>query len=485
MKNHVTLWISAWLSITFLCAQETMTLDAAISHGGRYLNMTIPSRSKVAVLGFQSSAEALADYVNEGVHQALARNPLLTVVERWRLISLLRETGLGLSADMRPTAPEIARKLGAEVFVIGSFSQVGVDYHLSIQGVSVQNRQPYWSNSYRIKEDATLISLRKPPPQIAEPASSSPSAGNRAADSPFNPETCREVQTLSGHRGVIYGIAYSPEGSRIASGSYDGTVKLWDLSRGQEIKTFSGQGGNILSVAYSPDGRWISSGSTNSTIRIWEVETGTSRTLSGHSGFVRSLAYSPDGRRLVSGSGDKTVKIWDVQKGQELRTLRTIGGHTGTVYAVAYSPDGRWIISSSEDQTVMLWSADDGIAIRTLTGHKGPVYAVAWSPDGKRIISCSDDKTLKVWDAASGRDLWTLLGHTGSVGAAVYTLDGRWILSSAEDKTIRIWESENGRPVKSLSSGHSGMIRNMVYSPQGPQFSSCSDDKTIKIWRAE
>jgi WD40 repeat protein len=482
MKKIGGLWIIYLFLIDCLVAQETLTLDAAISNASRNLNIRLPYHTKVAVLNFQANTIDLSNYVHEAVNKALARNPLLTVVDRRNLIPLLREANLQLSDELSDgSAQAIARKLGAQSFITGSFFQTGAAYYFKIQGVSTQNSQVYWANTYQIRQDAAFTALLETGTGIGD----STAGSNRPTDPLSLFKTYREIQTLFGHQGIIYAVAYSPDGSRIVSGSYDGTVKVWDANNGQEIKTFSGQGGTILSVAYSPDGRRIGSGSTNSTIRIWDVETGAYHILSGHSGFVRALAYSPDGQRLVSGSGDKTLKIWDANTGKELRTLRTLGGHTSTVYAVAYSPDGRRLLSGSEDTTIMLWDEPRGIAIRTLGGHKNAVYSVAWSPEGNRILSGSADKTLKIWDPETGKELMTLSGHTGTVWSVVYTPDGKGILSGSEDKTFKIWDPESGWEVKSIPSGHSGAVRSLVFSPDGKQFISCSDDRTIKIWGTE
>jgi len=137
-------------------------------------------------------------------------------------------------------------------------------------------------------------------------------------------------QTLEGHSSSVLSVAFSPDGSRIASGSYDRTVKIWDAKSGKEIRTLEGHSSWVNSVAFSPDGSRIASGSHDRTVKIWDAKSGKEiRTLEGHSGSVRSVAFSPDGSRIASGSHDRTVKIWDAKSGKEILTLE---GHSRAVF---------------------------------------------------------------------------------------------------------------------------------------------------------
>ena len=290
------------------------------------------------------------------------------------------------------------------------------------------------------------------------------------------------LQTLNGHSKTVNSVAYSPDGTKIVSGSDDETIKIWDANKGEHLQTLRGHADYVNSVAYSPDGTKIVSGSWDKTIKIWDENTEQClQTLRGHSESVWSVAYSPDGTKIISGSADNTIKIWDANTGQCLKTLE---GHSSVVNSVAYSPDGTKIISGSSDKTIKIWDENTGQCLKTLEGHLGYVSSVAYSPDGTKIISGSDDKTIKIWDANTGKSLKTLEGHSDDVESVAYSPDGTKIISGSFDRTIKIWDANTGECLKTLE-GHLRVVLSVAYSPDGSRIVSGSLDKTIKIWGEE
>jgi WD40 repeat protein len=179
-----------------------------------------------------------------------------------------------------------------------------------------------------------------------------------------------ELGTLSGHTATVRSVAFSPDGTTLASGSKDKTIKLWDVATGTKLRTLSGHEKIVNSVAFSPDGAKLASGSDfPGSIKLWEVASGRElRTLRGHgSGSIindidykldgiNSVAFSPDGTTIASGSQDYTIKLWEVASGQELHTFR---GHTSEVNSVAFSPDGATLASGSVDGTIKLWGVGE------------------------------------------------------------------------------------------------------------------------------
>jgi WD40 repeat protein len=227
----------------------------------------------------------------------------------------------------------------------------------------------------------------------------------------------QEVLTLKGHTRRVQGVAWSPDGTRLASAATDardksgelkvsnarsidkpGELKVWDARTGQEALTLRGATGPFVGVAFSPDGRRLAAASLDWTVRVWDAQTGQGPLpVGGHQGSVFDVAWSPDGTRLASASEDKTVRVRDTRTWQEVLSLK---GHTTPVWGVSFSPDGSRLASAAADDVVKVWDARSGQELLTLKGHKDWVWGVAWSPDGTRLASASADQTVKVW---SGR----------------------------------------------------------------------------------
>jgi WD40 repeat protein len=288
------------------------------------------------------------------------------------------------------------------------------------------------------------------------------------------------LQTLTGHSDWVWSVAYSPDGQTLASGSWDNTIKLWNVKTGNLLQTLEGHSSWVNSVTYSPDGQTLASASNDNTIKLWNVKTGNLlQTLEGHSYLVNSVAYSPDGQTLASGSVDSTIKLWNVKTGNLLQTLE---GHSYSVNSVAYSPDGQTLASGSVDSTIKLWNVPTGNLLQTLTGHYILVWSVAYSPDGQTLASGSEDNTIKLWNVKTGKLLQTLEGHSKSVYSVAYSPDGQTLASGSGDDTIKLWNVPTGNLLQTLT-GHYILVWSVAYSPDGQTLASGSSDKTIKIWR--
>jgi WD40 repeat protein len=215
--------------------------------------------------------------------------------------------------------------------------------------------------------------------------------------------TRRAVLKIVETPAAVSAVAVATNDQRIASGGVDdGTVRLWDAATGQPSgELLTGHTDRVYSVAFSPDGTRIVSGSADKTVRLWDANTRqTLRILTGHQERVYGVAFSADGQRIVSGSADNTVRMWNADTGQPIGQPLT--GHTAPVTSVAFSPDGTRIVSGSYDNTVRLWDADTGRPVgQPLTGHTDRVQSAAFSPDSSRIVSGGEDGTLRRWSGAS------------------------------------------------------------------------------------
>jgi WD40 repeat protein/tRNA A-37 threonylcarbamoyl transferase component Bud32 len=290
-----------------------------------------------------------------------------------------------------------------------------------------------------------------------------------------------ELQTLRGHSGTVVSVAFSPDGRRIVTGSFDRTAKVWDASSGKELFTLRGHSAQVRWVAFSLDGRRIVTGSLDQTAKVWDAASGKELlTLKGHLAAITSVAFSPNGQRIVTGSYDRTAKVWDAATGTELLTFK---GHSSSVRSVAFSPDGQRIVTGSDDQTARVWDAATSVELLTLRGHRAGLNVSVFSQDGQRILTGSGDWTGKVWDAATGNELLTLRGHRAGITFAAFSPDDRRIVTSSYDQTAKMWDAASGEQLFTLE-GHGDMITSVAFSPDGQQIVTGSYDQTAKVWDA-
>ena len=286
------------------------------------------------------------------------------------------------------------------------------------------------------------------------------------------------IRALAGHTGGVAAVAVSPDGTWLASGSHDGTVRIWDAASGLERVVLEGHTAGVTAVAVSPDGTWLASGSHDGTVRIWDAASGLERVvLEGHTDGVTAVAVSPDGIWLASGSRDGTVRIWDAASGQQRAVL---SGHTAPIRTVAISPDGTWLASGSTDGTVRVWDAASGLERAVLSGHTSDVTAVAVSPDGTWLASGSRDRTMRIWDAASGQQRAPAV-RTARIRALAASPDGTWLATGSTDGTVRVWDVPSGQQ-RAVLSGHTNDVTAVAISPDGTWLASGSRDRTVRIW---
>ncbi len=206
-----------------------------------------------------------------------------------------------------------------------------------------------------------------------------------------------------------------------------------------------GHNDSVVSVAFAPDGRTVASGSYDRTVRVWDVATRREIcTCRGHIGRVRCVAFPPrSGDVVASGDQEGTVALWDAHTGKRLELLE---GHTGAVTCVAFSPDGRCLASASIDGTVRLWNRDDAKDERTFKGHGAPVRAVAFLPDGERLLSGGDDNLVRLWSANNLQEIKRYAGHTKAVTCVAVSPDGKQALSGSDDRSVILWSLPAAKP---------------------------------------
>jgi len=287
--------------------------------------------------------------------------------------------------------------------------------------------------------------------------------------------------TLRGHSGNVAGVAVSPDGTRIVSASYDGTVKVWYAASGDELMTLRGHVGRVYSVSFSPDCKRIVSCSSDKTLKVWDADSGDElMTLRGHNSRVTHAGFSPEGTRIVSASFGK-IKLWDAATGAELRTFRVTEDQGYS--PIALSPDGKRIVLG-QNKTIKVLDAGTGseLVTQTLNMPLGWIESVAFSPDGKRIGVGSFDGTIKILDSTTTKELMTIRAYEGHrVLHVAFSSDSRHIVSGGSAGLVKIWNASTGFEVKVLR-GHEGVVADAAFNPSGQHVISASMDGTIKIW---
>jgi WD40 repeat protein len=277
-------------------------------------------------------------------------------------------------------------------------------------------------------------------------------------------------------------VAFHPNGSSIASGSWDGVVRFWDVDSLVDQTTFKGHGSSVTGVAFSPNGTRVASCSVDGTARLLDAESGEELTrFTGHDGPVFGVSFHRDGTRIASCGSDRIIRIWDVDSGAELTTLT---GHSGPVLSVAFSPDGTRIVSGSLDGSARLWDLDGAVEPITLIDGDTRITSVAFRPDGMQIATGSEDRTVRLFDAGSGAMLFELTGHEGPISGIAFSPDGMRVASASQDRTIRVWDVENGEELNSFTS-HKKPVLSVAFHPDGTRVASGSEDNKIRLWALE
>lgn len=311
--------------------------------------------------------------------------------------------------------------------------------------------------------------------------------------------TARPIDSLTQHTNAVFTLAFHPEGKVLASGSIDHSICLWDVNplpqagTDQEssgsarlITALHGHNHQVLAVAFSPDGSLLASGSADTTICLWDsTERRLRSTLRGHTHWVRSLAFSPDGAHLISGGGDQTIRIWDLA---EQRVLEVLRGHTHVIRALALHPDGALLASGGLDDTIRLWDLrrrQHDPAIRTIRGHVTTVRALAFSHDGARLATGDGKGLVRLWPvemsnltASMPR---TLPGRGMQVNRVTFSPDDRWLASADDDRAVRIWDLA-GFQLVSVLRGHKGAVHAVRFAPQGNLVVTAGYDGDIYMW---
>jgi RNA polymerase sigma factor (sigma-70 family) len=310
----------------------------------------------------------------------------------------------------------------------------------------------------------------------------------------WNMTTGQEIRRLPNHEGSVRFVAYSPDGTRLATGvSPSGVVHLWDAATGEKVRQLKHAGHWVGHVAFSPDGKIVAAGASRHVILLWDAATGQLlRQLDGgeKASFAVPIAFSPDGQYLASGGEGETVRLWNVASGKEERRFEVKSPlpkeeagppfNPGIGEAVAFSPNGRTLASAALRSPVRIWEVATGKEIRSLQGDQFGAFSVAFASDGKTLVTGEGAGTVRIWETASGKEVRRLQAHHGWVSGLEFADDGRTLVTTG-GSIIKRWELATGKELVP-DRGHSAGLSSCVMLPDRQTLVTAGSDSTIRWW---
>jgi WD40 repeat protein len=313
------------------------------------------------------------------------------------------------------------------------------------------------------------------------------SAGADHVVSVWDCSSREKLASIATFKDAVYSIRFRSDGKRLAMAARNEPVKVWDFDEQRVVAELRGHTALVTAIELCPAGWRLFSSSEDGTLRLWDVaQAGDHQQLEGHLGHVRSVAFSPREDILASGGADdQAIILWNSATGQPHRLIRP---PRSSVVDVAFSPDGRYLASAlgygEEVGHLFIWDVEHGRATLDLELAPGPLSDLDWSPTGSQIAAHSSSSgTSWLIDARSGRQIATCSSPQGPNGSISFDGDGRLLVIGGGDDTVRVRRSNTLSPIAELR-GHTAPVVKAVFNPQGTIIASSSNDHTIRLWDA-
>jgi WD40 repeat protein len=280
---------------------------------------------------------------------------------------------------------------------------------------------------------------------------------------------------LPGHTDKVTKVVFSPNGYLVATGCYDRKIRLFGRD-GKPGHVLSGHTAAVKALSFSKDSSRLCSIDTGGEVRLWDVATGAFTSRKSAADRELYCSFSPDGAYLLSGSHTGTVELWKVATG----AVRTLTGHKGSVRSAAFSPDGATVASAGEDGTLRVWPVTGG-ASKIIGSETGSIQLLGYAPDGKHLATAGMNGRVRLWDVAAGTSR-IVSEHAERVAALAFSADGRYLASSGWDKVVRVHDLRT--EARTVLRGHGDVVVALAFSPDGTHLASASWDKTVRVWNA-
>ncbi|KAJ3552475.1 hypothetical protein NM688_g4134 [Phlebia brevispora] len=304
----------------------------------------------------------------------------------------------------------------------------------------------------------------------------------------WNYRTGSLTKKLGGHDDTPWSLSYSPDGTRLVSGSADNLAIIWDLTGAPEqsqLHRLEGHTSDVWSVAYSPDGRYIATASTDSSVRVWDPENGTQlRNFPAAEATVIQVLWTPDSTHLVS-CGESGGQCWNISLADNQTPVR-FNGHEAAIWCMNISKQGDRLITGSEDHTARIWSIETGDELVTLAGHDGAIWAVAFSDDGSQAVYGGYDSRVIVADSFTGEAKYVWGGENNSdeeiiVDTVSFSRAGDLVAAGAADGSVNLYNNRTGDFIAQYKA-HVDKVKNIQFGRDDLDLISSSDDGSVRVF---
>jgi len=294
--------------------------------------------------------------------------------------------------------------------------------------------------------------------------------------------SCRgqQLATLTGHKWIVTCATFAPDGTRLATGSQDGTVKVWGVPTGELVTTLPVANHSVWSVGFASNGALLMSADGDGKVKFWN--TTNWQPVSELPGKFASLSKTGSVVAVTESSpfyweDAGPVSLWDYDRHQKLREFDKPGR------ALALSPDGGQLAAAGVHSGIDLWDTATGHLVRSLPTDE-PVWALAFSPDGNHLVSAGWSKDVLVWEPRRESSPTKLAGHRLSVWGAAYSPDGSKLATTGSDQSIRLWDALTLEPAGELH-GHDSEVWCAAFSPAGQLLASGGKDQNVMLWSTQ